>query len=152
MVKGIRLKDPPQMDRATEVDILSEIDVLREMPDRTISPDGLESKTRVFKGNKYHTLILTYDDEDTVESVLTVASTLESAAPELVKVFVWNEKNIVFSFPELSSPTQPNVLIQLVEELLRVTTFVISEYNTGEVIDPSPVERIKKYISLYIKW
>lgn len=152
MVKGIRLKEPPGMDKVSEVDILGEIDVLEEVRDQ-IPADGFEVKTRIFDGYKFHTIVTEYTDPDAIDSVMTVASTLETAAPELVKVFLWDGNKVVFSFPSMrGDPSKRNIFIQIVDELLRVATFVISEFNSGEVTSPDPIERLKKYIQLYIKW
>lgn len=156
MVKGLRLRYPPEMDKASEIEILSEIDVLEEIKNDVYVPkeDEEDTSIRIFEGEKYRTSIHTYKDPDTVDSVMMVASTLEQAAPELVKVFLWNENKIVFSSPSIKGENYKEKVVfnQIIEELLRVATFIISEYNTGEVSSPTPVERIRKYISLYVKW
>lgn len=156
MVKGLRLRYPPEMDKASEIEILSEIDVLEEIKNDVYVPKGEESDVdiRIFDGERYRTSIHTYKDSDTIDSVMMVASTLEQAAPELIKVFLWDDNKIVFSSPSIKGENYKERIIfnQIIEELLRVTTFIISEYNTGEVTSPSPVERVRKYISLYVKW
>lgn len=150
MVKGIRLKHTPKMDEVSEIDILAEIDVLGKIPDNAKAPDESICETEIYEGMKYCIIIMDYKDLSAMDSVMTIASTLEKACPELVKVFLWKDTKVVFSYPVLKAGDE-NVLSPVIEELLRFTTFVLSEYNTGEC-EIMPSVRIRKYIELFIKW
>lgn len=148
MVKGLVLRNPPEMDKYMEVDILAELDVLTEVPNDT------EGKIKEYEGTKFHTIITEYPTKESIDSVMTILSTLEDAVPELIKVFLWDDSKVVFSFPVLKDhPKDSNIYQLIVNELLRVTTFLISESNTELSINNLSVQdKIRKYVSLFIKW
>lgn len=150
MVKGLVLTCAPEMDKYTEIDVLSELDVLTEIPNDS------GGKIKEYEGAKFHTIIMEYPTQESVDSVMTILTVLEEAAPELIKAFLWDGKKVVLSFPVLKDNPKDNNIYQLiVNELLRVTTFLISENNNSlsiELNQTSVQEKLRKYISLFIKW
>lgn len=146
MVKGIFLKQPPFMDKYSETDVLADLDLLSEANKNNKELGYLDCV-----GEKFEVLIMEEDDELKRESLLKVAETLQLASPELVKVFILDEKKIVLAFPSLKllNDDDNKIYSYIIEELLRVTTFLLS---LPDLTEERVIENLKNYIKLFIRW
>ena len=147
MVKGILLKSIPCMNLYTESDILADLDLVNEINMKSLEGSGLSN----YIGDRFEIHLMKESTQGTKYSLFEVLSILQEAVPELIRTFLYEDDYVLLAFLILTHIQENinNIYSEIVDELLRFTTFALTipEWSREEAIF-----RVRQYVNLFIKW
>lgn len=133
MIKGIYLKDPLCMETVSDADILSELDPLKKCGEvDSISCGSYSMARRGYYSNHFFIYTYTFDEVEGYNSMWKLLDTLQDAIPNFFKVFRWTKDILVISYQRPVDPSDSPKVEALVDELLRVTAWMLKEYHDPE--------------------
>ena len=135
MIRGYYLKYAPYMDKYTKEEIMGDLDLLREDKRGYGKVQGKEtSKRNSYKGGKFYITLFKFTNEDNKIVLLNIYKTLEKALPRFVKVFELKSGHIVVATPYFGDKIEDYTYNMIMDELLRITSFII-DLNSSHIVD-----------------
>ena len=140
------------MKEVSEFDILSKLDPLKEYEpkyDLTVGREGgnISSTRRMFYTDDLYITIYTSPDSVVTESLWELYQILNKAAGDIIKAF--RKDNAIFvSWPRFEDKFDDATYTLMVEELARVSSFLLKELGTDEEVE----KMVSNYIEMCISW
>lgn len=152
MIKGFYLRDDPFMTDISETKVLSEIDLNREVDSVIEYPEeGQMAEKHTYESDLLMISVFEIPKESGYNALYEVYSLLEKANPNYIKVIKKSKTTLIVAYPNFSEieDDDPDKYDRLIEELVRVSVFLLRHYYSSESMD-TIVEYLRDYIKICV--
>lgn len=153
MIKGIYLTENPNMDKVSNIDILSDLDFLfRESEPSVFNGDLFSMRKTTFNCNKFVINVYESSKGSSLDGMFIAYNIIQRANPSFVRVFKFGENRLISAYPNYfigdDEDEEYNVIYsRMIEELLRISVFLLKNNSPEEAS-----YLLRDYINLSISY
>ena len=147
MIRAMYLRNNPEMDSVSTIDVLDELDLTNHIGDTNVY-DSLDYKISrdLYASDKYFITIFKSNRTSIINILAEIYETLQNAAPKFIKVFTYNN-SIITAIPNYKEPYEDTTYATVIDELVRLSAFFFKKFG-GSLASLY----LKEYISLNVSY
>lgn len=152
MIRGIYLSSKPEMKGITLSKVLSELDLLKSSDPVVLDSklSGSSMSRNQYTSDSFVTTLYESDSEVSISAFWNILDVLYSALPDYVFCYKLSDTKLLLSIMNYSDDYDSFVYERMVDELIRVTVFLVSSFG---IENRDKIESLlRDYVGMCVKY